>query len=107
VTYAIALVKGKPKEREKTQLLFQTLSKDKDFKKKTGVEIQQVFMSFGWPDFVLLLKGSNVELLKRAIVTIRDEAGKGGDEIETSTLICTTQEEINKKSEEWARESLG
>jgi len=103
VTYAITLIRGKPKERRDTQSLLQTLAKNPEFVKKTGVEISHVLISFGWPDFVLLLKANNVELLKRAIVTLRREAEKKGDEIETSTLICTTQQEINKKREEWAK----
>jgi len=97
MTYAITLIKGKPKERTNTHKLLRRLKNDADFLKRTGVQIDQVFISFGWPDFVLILKGDNVELLKRAIVILRSEAENKGDELETSTLICTKQEEIDKK----------
>lgn len=103
MTYAITLVKGNPKERGTTHLILESLAKDPAFKKKTGVEIQEVFISFGWPDFVLLLQGDNVELLKNGIIALRDEVAKKGDEIETSTIICTKQDEINRKNKEWSK----
>ena len=106
MTYAIAMIKGKPKAREKTQNLFMLLSKDTNFANKTSVEIKEVFLSFGSPDFVLILKGPNVELLKQAIITIREESAKIGDEIQTSTLICTTQEEISRKCAALAHDSV-
>lgn len=104
MTYAIALIKGSPHERDTTHALFVDLQKSLKFYKETGVKIKDVFISFGWPDFVLLLEGENVELLKQAIVTIRSKAKKNGDKIETSTLICVKQDEIVKKSKKWAEE---
>lgn len=106
MTYAIAMIKGKPKERDKTHGLFLSLSKDSAFSTMTSVRIKEVFISFGWPDFVLILEGPNVELLKLAIIKIREAAAKSGDEIQTSTLICTTQDEISKKCAMMAQDSI-
>ncbi|MCW4018467.1 MAG: hypothetical protein NWF00_07305 [Candidatus Bathyarchaeota archaeon] len=105
MTYAIALIKGNPAKREDTHNLFMILRKDRNFVKRSSVEIQQIFVSFGWPDFVLILQAPNVELLKQGVIAIRKEAAEAGDELQTSTLICTTQEEISKKYEKWAHDS--
>ena len=105
MTYGLILVKGVPQRREITRALLEGLAGNDDFRRSTGVEIEKVLISFGWPDFILLMKSDNVELIKHAIVTIRDRAAASGDNVETSTIICVTQEEIDKKIGEWANRS--
>src|ERR687895_1039565 len=97
MTYALTLVKGMPQKREKTLSLLTKLKDDKEFKEKSGVEIRNLFISFGWPDIILLMKANNVELLKSSIVELRDIIAKSHrDNIETSTIICTTPDDINR-----------
>jgi hypothetical protein len=103
MTYALTLVKGKPGKREETRSFLQKLLSTDDFHRKQGVRIEKVFISFGWPDFVVLMSGNNVELIKHAIVVIREELEKNGDSVDTSTIICTTQESIEEKKREWVR----
>jgi hypothetical protein len=98
MTYALTLVKGISSKREETLNQLNQLKNSPDFKRKTGIDIREVFISFGWPDIILLMKGNNVELLKSAIVELRSYLENNHtDIIETSTIICTTTEEIIKK----------
>ncbi len=96
MTYAITLVKCEISKRNEALELLTNLKKQKDpFGNK--VRIKEFYISFGWPDFVLLLRGNNIELLKDSIVLIRrkyfDITKKN---LETSTLICTTTTDIKK-----------
>jgi len=95
MTYAITLIKGETAKREQTLSLLMDLKEQKDLL-GNGVYIKEIFISFGWPDFVLLLRGNNVELLKDSIVKIRDLVynGEPNDNLETSTIICMTLDEI-------------
>jgi hypothetical protein len=102
MTFALTLIKGKSTEREHSISLLTQLSKDRTFAEENGVTIENVFISFGWPDMILLLKGNNVELIKNSIVVIRDMLAKNGDEVDTSTIICTTQDEINQQLKDWS-----
>jgi len=103
LTYALTLIKGKTGKREHTISLFNSLKKDPNFAKDNGVEIKELFISFGWPDIILLLKSENVELIKRSIVTLRDKAAMIGDDLTTSSIICTTQEEMDIKLKKWGK----
>lgn len=101
MTYAIVMIKGESKRREDTLKFLSNLKNNKkkanELEKKTGTKIGEILISFGWPDFILLLRGSNVELLKETIVylknLIQDEVE---DTVETSTIVCATPEEIEK-----------
>ncbi|HYW01830.1 MAG TPA: hypothetical protein VE862_10180 [Candidatus Acidoferrum sp.] len=99
MTYALTLVKGNPKYRESTLTLLNKLNQDPSLANDYETSIERVFISFGWPDFIMLLKGPNVELLKMAVVYIRDKASANGDNLETSTIICTTTAELSEKKE--------
>lgn len=103
MTYAVVMVKGTPDKRETTRALFEKLATDTDFEKGFGTKVDKWFVSFGWPDFVLILEANNVELIKHSIVEIRNRAATAGDNIETSTLICMEQKQIDKKREEWTK----
>lgn len=103
MTYAICMIKGLPEKRERTREFLEKTSKT-DSLKSIGVSVPSVFVSFGWPDFVVILEAENVELIKEAIVRLREDLQKNEeieDTISTSTIICTTQEEINKKMEKF------
>jgi len=96
MTYAMTLVKGETGKREDT---LEYLLKLKDQVDPFGntVKIDRCLISFGWPDFVLLLRGENVELLKGAIIELRDLVlKKFENNLETSTIICMDQDEILK-----------
>ena len=95
-------MKGKPARREDSLSFLEKLSKDEAFTKEHGVTIEKLLISFGWPDFVVLMKGENAELIKHGIVALRELLEKNGDSVETSTMICTTQESIEEKKREWA-----
>jgi len=96
MTYAFILIKGIPDRREKTLAMLTKLTKNSSFSKRTGTVIEQVFVSFGWPDLIVLLSGNNVELLKNSIIEIRSLASRHHDNLETSTIICTTEPELRK-----------
>jgi hypothetical protein len=103
MTFALTLIKGKSTQREPSINLLTQLSKDRTFAEENGVTIENVFISFGWPDMILLLKGNNVELIKNSIVVIRNKLASNGDDVDTSTIICTTQDEINQQLRDWAK----
>jgi hypothetical protein len=107
MTYAVVMIRGSSEKREDTLKFLNKLKTEKDFKKKTGASIKEVLISFGWPDFVLLMYANNVELLKEAIVNLRNILYKKvRDAIETSTIICSTLEDIEEAKNEW-KKSLG
>ncbi len=103
MTYAITLIKGESAKREKTRSFLEKLKDDNGFHKNNGVTIERVFLCFGWPDLVLLLRGENVELINHALINLRRDLEANGDNIETSTLICTTKGALEEKKKEWAR----
>jgi hypothetical protein len=54
----------------------------------------------------VIFKARNVELIKKAIVLLREELYKNrkiNDKINTSTLICITKEESEKKIEKFSK----
>lgn len=102
MTYAIAMMKGIPSYREKSLNYLSNLERNEEFHGETGTSLENVFVSFGWPDFIILLKSENVELIKEAIVKLRDDIKEEiDDNIETSTIICSTLEEIEKRKKEF------
>ncbi len=103
MTYALVLIKGKGSQRESSLSLLEKLAEDAEFSKNNRVKIEKVFVSFGWPDVVLLIRSANVELIKHAIVLLRDKLAKNGDDVDTSTIICTTTKEIKKKRRSWGK----
>lgn len=102
MTYALILIKGNSGLRNETSKILHELPNNSDFERATGVKVEKVLISFGWPDFILLVKSENVEMIKHAIVYLRERACGKGDNVETSTIICVTQEEMDKKRKEWA-----
>jgi hypothetical protein len=102
MTYALTLVKGKAEKRDLTLSKFISIRKSDELEKKSGARIEKVFSSFGWPDFVLLIKAKNIEQIRYAINIIRKEVAKHGDYIETSSIICSTPDEMKKKRKEWS-----
>jgi hypothetical protein len=99
MTYAITLVKCATGEREHVLKILLELKKGEFYKGK--VSIDKCYISFGWPDFILVFRGENVELIKATIVDIRAIILKGErSHLETSTIICTTQEDINTAMDE-------
>lgn len=104
MTYGLILIKGKSGKREATLSSLQKMKKSKYSKTHlAGVQIEKVFLSFGWPDFLILMRGKNIEQIRYAINVIRQEIAKHGDFIETSTIVCSTPEEMKEKREEWAK----
>jgi len=104
MTYGLILIKGKSEKRAVTLDRLQKM-KSSEFSKTSlaGVQIERIFLSFGWSDFLILMRGKNIEQIRYAINVIRQEIAKHGDFIETSTIVCSTPEEMRKKREEWAK----
>ena len=101
MTYALILIKGKTGKRETT--LSSLIEMQKAKTNLAGVRIEKVFLTFGWPDFLILMRSENIERIRYAIKVIRDKIAEHGDFIETSTIICSTPEEMEKKRREWAK----
>jgi hypothetical protein len=104
MTYAITLIRSKSGARDdmfkyllnlkdKNNLLALLKSNGEINLDDDSISIEECFISFGWPDFVLLLHGNNVELLKYAIIEIRNNAET---DLETSTIVCTTDKELDR-----------
>ncbi|MGA2522515.1 MAG: hypothetical protein ABSF65_00010 [Candidatus Bathyarchaeia archaeon] len=68
--------------------------------KNLHVEIEKILLSFGYPDFIIIIKGPNLELLKNGLLLIRDYLNKRGiKEVETSTIVGLTIEEMRIKTQ--------
>lgn len=99
MTYGLVLIKGNSGKRDTTLKYLENLKDNKTFIKKFGT-VTEVFISFGWPDFIIIIKSINIECLKSGIVELREKLEKTGDNIETSTIVCSTKndiEEVTKK----------
>jgi hypothetical protein len=101
MTYAFVLIKGKSTARDGSLSYLESLIGNETFAKEHRVSVDKVFISFGWPDIIILLKSENVELIKNSIVDIRDKLSARGDSVDTSTIICTTSQEIKDRKKEW------
>jgi hypothetical protein len=99
MTYGICLIKGLPEKRDDTRKFLEKLAKSGELEKKfkTNIFGGKVFISFGWPDIIIIFEAKNVELIKAVVIYLRDRVStETGDKIGTSTLICTTEEEKEK-----------
>ena len=104
MTFAICMIKGLPEKREATHAFLEDMFETKTLESK-GVKMSQLYISFGWPDFISILEADNVELIKNAIVDLREELKNNEikDKISTSSIICTTQKEIKEKMEKFSK----
>jgi len=102
MTYALIMIKGLPQTRLALKDYLNELQKDDKFQKKNGFEIQNVLLSFGWPDYIILVHSSNVELIQNCIISLQSKIEEIDDCISTSTIVCTTHEELENKQKEWA-----
>jgi len=96
--YALTLIRVKKETREIAFSCLQNLTMDSSLK---GVKIIQVLLSLGWPDFIIMLKAPDVQLLQQAVLQIRKNLAEKGTEIDTTTLIALSIEEIEKQKEIW------
>jgi len=72
-------------------------AESEQFAKETGCKVDQVFISFGWPDFIVLVKSENIEKAKNAIVYLRNLLSrKAGDNCETSSIVCVKKRDIDE-----------
>lgn len=62
---------------------------------ETGVIVECFLEAFGWSDFIVLLWGTNVEMIKKAIIKIRDIC-----KAYSSTIIGVSPEEKELRSKE-------
>lgn len=96
MTIGLILVRSNPGRREHSLSGLEEIQGDKKFQKQNGFLIKDIYVSFGWPDFVIMLDAKNVARIKNGIVKIRkrllDDCGDG---VETSTIICSSISEIN------------
>lgn len=92
---ATVLLNGK--DWRATRSALERLSKNRDSPLTDwGVIVEGFTECFGWPDFIVTLWGANVELIKSAIIILRDECGGAY----TSTYIGVTEDERKQKGEE-------
>lgn len=104
MTYALVMIRGKPDKLEGTQQYLEELMqnpKKEELKNTLSTEVQKVFISFGWPDFIILIHSANAELIRQSVIYIREGVKVHDDSIDTTTVICTTTKELEKKREEW------
>jgi len=64
------------------------------FTMSQGTVITSVTPVFGWPDFIMILRANNLELMKSTIVNLRILLESRGHKIQTSTIVGTSEEEI-------------
>lgn len=98
-------MKGIPNKREELFNILNDIKENGDFQDRNGIKIEEIFMSFGWSDFIILLKSNNVEMIKISINELSKLTNVEGNNIATSTIICSTLDEFKEKQEEW-RERL-
>jgi hypothetical protein len=105
MTIGIVLMKGRP---DRLEHIYEFLAKMKEEEPK----ILEVFLSMGWPDMVLLIKGDQVLDIQSKINRIkyalrnREEAYK--DLVDTSTIVCIEEnerEQIKKEMSEYLTKS--
>lgn len=93
--YGIVLIKGLVGEMEYTHDFLRDMMEKKILEEK-NVEMREVLLSMGWPDIVILLRAEKTEYIQEAISYIKKmlkEREEHADLIETSTIICITEEE--------------
>lgn len=109
--YGIVLTKGLAGRMEDTyEFLMKMRGKgilEEKMKKKKKTEyrakIEEVFLTMGWPDIILIIEAKQILDIQEAITYIKEELKKKDmDFIDTSTIICVTKREQEKIWEELA-----
>lgn len=108
MTVGFVMIKGSATSREPILDYLNALIENDDFTKKSGAVIEDVVCTFGWPDFMVTLFSTNVELLKHSIVVIRDLLKDlvPNALVETSTIIGVSSSEIKAISERITEKQL-
>jgi len=93
------MIKGQAKYREDILRYLQSLINNREFTRKSGGIVRDVVATFGWPDFIVAIYSTNIELIKNAIVLIRDmmESLIENVQIETSTIVGVSSYEVEEK----------
>lgn len=85
---AIVMLSGDDWKLIKNQLSNMVRKRKNKITDETGVILEFYLEAFGWSDFVLSLWGTNVEMIKKAILLIRESC-----KAYTTTIIGITAEE--------------
>jgi len=77
---AVVMIRGSPDSALEIDQKLQRLLFDPGFIQKTGCVVETYFRSFGWPDFVAALWGPSLDLIRAAVIEIRERCrhGKNG-----------------------------
>ena len=51
MTVGLILVRSNPGRREESLSELEKIQKDKEFQKRNGFHVKDIYVSFGWPDF--------------------------------------------------------
>lgn len=98
--HAIVYIRSNTENRELLLSEFKKLSDDPTLK-QLNITIENVLVSFGWPDYILVLDSKGgLDSLKESILFIRNLFSKAGVPIETSTVIGLSLEEVALKDKE-------
>jgi len=85
---AIVMLSGEDWNLIKDQLSKIVRKRKNRITEETGVIVEFYLEAFGWSDFILSLWGTNVEMIKKAILLIRESC-----KAYTTTIIGITAEE--------------
>jgi len=93
------MIKGQAKHLESILKYLESLIGNREFTEKSGGIVKDVVATFGWPDFIVTVYSTNLELIKGAIVLIRDmmESLIENVQIETSTIVGVSSYEVEEK----------
>ena len=87
------LIKGDPAKRDPTYDLLKALLYAEDRRKelkRLGTVAENVFITFGWTDFSIILRSINVEAMKKAIIKIQEIIRETDSTVDTSTIVAIT-----------------
>ena len=89
------LLKGDPAKRDSTYDLLKDLLYKEDRRKELKLldtVAENVFITFGWTDFSVILRSINVEAMKRAIIKIQEIIRETDSTVDTSIVAITPLE---------------
>lgn len=95
------MIKAQSKHRDDILDYLNALIDNKQFTENSGGIITNVVLTFGWPDFLVTIYSTNVELIKNSIVVLRSiiEDLIEGVQLETSTIVGVSSDEIKRVSD--------
>jgi hypothetical protein len=95
------MIKAQSKRHDDILDYLHALITNKQFTEKSGGIVTNVVLTFGWPDFLVTIYSTNVELIKNSIIVLRTmlEDLLKDVQIETSTIVGVSSDEIAQNSD--------